>query len=471
MRRMKTKSKKFGKHLKFLLITLLVVLLLALLSNVRLSVTESASFDLKTYSLSFSNSDSREPTKILSPSVEPKKVRPGDTLTISTSIKSADGVGRVLADIGGIDTVSLKLMSGDIYDGVWEYKWKVHDTEEKNYTINLLVNDKKERQVTSESLTFEDPQNSEGLVGYWNFDESEANVIDYSGYGNNGTNFGSTQFTNSSCRFGGCRYFDGTDDFVSITDTGTSILDLPSSMTLSGWFKFDKIGNTGLITKRNSAGNQLNYILRYTTALNFIYRNTSGTNIENSIAWTPTVGKWHSVAVTFDNSNKLITYYVDGVSLGTDTGSGSPATDDQPVRIGNDDGSSFYLNGTADEVEIYNRALTADEIKTEYLNSVPSESQARNAIMQAIQNVLTSPTIYTDQKILIVYSDGQQKLGKFDKVVESGNQTWAVNHVSSNESFTNMASLGNVVNILELSNADSSNIVTSVESFIRQTKK
>ena len=76
---------------------------------------------------------------IISALVEPEKVIPGDIMTVTTKIKDNFGIKSVIADMGGIETIELKQIDGDIYQGTWENKWKVHSTEVKDYVTTIIV--------------------------------------------------------------------------------------------------------------------------------------------------------------------------------------------------------------------------------------------------------------------------------------------------------------------------------------------
>jgi len=54
----------------------------------------------------------------------------------------------------------------------------------------------------------------------------------------------------------------------------------------------------------------------------------------------------------------------------TITKTGSIAITSSNVRIGGHPTGSYYLNGSLDDVRIYNRALSADEIQALYSSSV-----------------------------------------------------------------------------------------------------
>jgi hypothetical protein len=77
------------------------------------------------------------------------------------------------------------------------------------------------------------------------------------------------------------------------------------------------------------------------------------------------LGQWSHVALVYDGTNR--TFYVNGVFAGAGSAP-SINSDNNPSAIGNlfpNDSASF--NGKIDEVSIYNRALTFDEIASIYL--------------------------------------------------------------------------------------------------------
>jgi hypothetical protein len=67
-----------------------------------------------------------------------------------------------------------------------------------------------------------------------------------------------------------------------------------------------------------------------------------------------------------------VTYYLNGVSDGGFTPTNSPPNTNYPLKIGTiDDRTGAYdFNGKIDEVAIWNRALSADEIRALYLTGL-----------------------------------------------------------------------------------------------------
>ena len=73
-------------------------------------------------------------------------------------------------------------------------------------------------------------------------------------------------------------------------------------------------------------------------------------------------GKWHLVCVTYDG--KAIRLYADGKEIGVVKASGAIMTSgESPAFIGSAKGSEEFFPGGIDDLRIYNRALSAAEIK------------------------------------------------------------------------------------------------------------
>ncbi|MEE8401517.1 MAG: hypothetical protein V3R86_05135, partial [Candidatus Hydrothermarchaeaceae archaeon] len=71
--------------------------------------------------------------------VDPVKVRPGDTMTVTVAVEDESGVSDVIADMDGIDTLELEIVEGTIYNGIWQKEWLVHDTVVKDYNTTIIV--------------------------------------------------------------------------------------------------------------------------------------------------------------------------------------------------------------------------------------------------------------------------------------------------------------------------------------------
>ncbi len=90
-------------------------------------------------------------------SVQPTKVHPGDTMTVTAEVSDPSGIESVTADMGGIEIISLSLTAGSIYDGTWQGQWLVHDTTARDYVTTIVATNSLGKSSASDVL-WSDPQ-------------------------------------------------------------------------------------------------------------------------------------------------------------------------------------------------------------------------------------------------------------------------------------------------------------------------
>ena len=215
-------------------------------------------------------------------------------------------------------------------------------------------------------------------IGMWNFEEgSGTNVGDVSGWGNHGTVSGAI-FTTDTYNVGVSKQaltFDGVNDYVSM-----NIPDLSGSgdVTVSVWVKiFSFSGSSSsrpFVSDWNtwSPGSQKGFILRtYSDQTVPSFWIADGTNYTAVYATKQiTLNKWCHVVGTF-KAGSVFNIYMDGMRVG----SGTPLTQyvretSTPVYIGRGGINAGYFHGTIDDVRIYARSLTAQEVKEQYLAGI-----------------------------------------------------------------------------------------------------
>lgn len=208
-------------------------------------------------------------------------------------------------------------------------------------------------------------------VGYWKFDEGYGTTANNSGNAGstlNGTISGAT-WTNSG-KYNKALSFDNNADRVYITDTTGSPLDITANITLSAWVystaeqdQFDKI-----ISKYKGSASYP-YSLQFDGASDDkIYLDLYDGSSVYTIASDESIPQntWTHIIGTYDGS--IMKLYING-KLQSDIyqGSFSLATNNENLIIGGRlDTNIQIFSGTIDEVKIYNFALSADQVKTEY---------------------------------------------------------------------------------------------------------
>lgn len=89
---------------------------------------------------------------------------------------------------------------------------------------------------------------------------------------------------------------------------------------------------------------------------------TNGPLFLVNASFSPDLNTWYHFAVT--RNGNLFTIYVNGQAIGSDTSDRAVPNANIPLMIGQAEG--YFFNGLLDEVSIYNRGLSADEIQSIY---------------------------------------------------------------------------------------------------------
>ncbi|MBU4421901.1 LamG domain-containing protein [Patescibacteria group bacterium] len=207
----------------------------------------------------------------------------------------------------------------------------------------------------------------EGLVGYWNMNADDYNgttVFDKSGKGNHGTDTNMDTSNLTPGKIGQAMNFNGSDELVTVLDDSSLQFTEHDPFSLSLWFNGQNDGGTAeLIVKRNVN----NRYMIYLDASNQIGSQISDGSATILLTTSENVadGKWHHAVLTYDGINKG-SIFVDNVSKDYDTASFSGlSTSGANLTIGQ--GQNGYFDGSIDEVMIYNRALSAEEVQDLYL--------------------------------------------------------------------------------------------------------
>src|SRR5260221_12154036 len=95
------------------------------------------------------------------------------------------------------------------------------------------------------------------------------------------------------------------------------------------------------------------------------------------------IGAWTHLAITYDGA--MIRLYVDGAETANSPVTSPLTSSTAPLRIGGDAVYGQFFNGTIDEVRVYARALSADEIRGDM--SAPLGTGAANP-MPAASNIV-----------------------------------------------------------------------------------
>ena len=164
--------------------------------------------------------------------------------------------------------------------------------------------------------------------------------------------------------------FNGTDEYIDIDNIAGQVD--ARTFSVSAWFKIPTTSTTRAIFKcmvgsdsnnqillqYHAGGNELRGQTKYGGTADVL--NQGSNSIEND-------GNWHHAVLVCDklgSDNSIL--YVDSTAKETIAGVGTLSGTLSKASIGNNtDGGAFWL-GDLDEIAIWNRAITADEVTAIY---------------------------------------------------------------------------------------------------------
>ena len=207
----------------------------------------------------------------------------------------------------------------------------------------------------------------DGPVAHWAFDDGTAH--DSAGT-NNGTIYGAQP---TSGKMGGALNFDGVNDYIDVPD---DISLRPQYITLSAWVKSAGTNETILYKGRNSDAYYEQYHLGIAYSSregHFAMKRNSGglpgTGWQGCDGVTTLNGTtWNLLTATWDGS--IMKTYINGRLEGVNSSAPAGPIDDYSggnLRIGMKwSHDPAWFQGAIDDVRIYNRALSADEVQQLY---------------------------------------------------------------------------------------------------------
>jgi len=198
-------------------------------------------------------------------------------------------------------------------------------------------------------------------IAYWNFDEGNSNILnDNSGNNYDGVISGDALWVDGVT--GNALNFDGIYDYIEIQNT--SDLHFHSGFTLSAWVKFNNYNFDNFIIGKHISGIVSGYFLGVQDNKFDFYVNNAplpGNKQRLRTSQSYNDNKWHHVVGVYDGTSQYL--YVDG-SLVAHQEQEYLSINSANIRIGGifqgENNGAFI--GNIDEVRIYDRALSEEEV-------------------------------------------------------------------------------------------------------------
>ncbi len=200
----------------------------------------------------------------------------------------------------------------------------------------------------------------DSLILYFSFDEVEnGTAIDHSQYGNNGVINGTPELVDG--KFGKAMKFNGTTDWVEVPHD--DILTVETSVTVMAWINAERhMGPNnqrwqGILAKGNSPRSYSFYTESPSECMHFVAGGGSVCTTKIPL------NEWQHVVAQLDSGTHR--YWLNGENIFESGGkSASPGTaDTSNVFVGTTaEGANRRFLGLIDEVRIWNRALSEEEV-------------------------------------------------------------------------------------------------------------
>ena len=296
----------------------------------------------------------------------------------ATYLTTTDATGSRTSDSAS----DLKIGRGDLGGAPQNFDGLIDDV--RMYNRVLSADEIKRLYKMGGTLTVNQTTKTEaltrGLVGHWTFDGGDmAGVVAYDRSGNNDRGILTSSPVRVEGKIGQALQFDGTNANVQIADPASGVLDFASTsdFSVSGWFKRAAPSTQrSLVSKKASGSTGYDVSSAGSAGSNKVIAAVSdGTNTATLTGSTnlSTLNVWnHFVFVWAKNSSGQAILYVNGVDdnaalTGAAVASVGDVSNAQILRIGDTStGSSSKFLGLLDDIRVYNRALSADEVKRLY---------------------------------------------------------------------------------------------------------
>ncbi len=262
----------------------------------------------------------------------------------------------------------------------------------------------------------------EGLIAYYSFD---GNADDQSSNDNNCIVAGATLTTDKFEKDNKAFYFNGKNNQILVGNK--PIFDLTNTMTISVWILPNTLsGDIKVLSKFQVGSNSYQLSLLNGAASFQIIRggSLSWDKCESDILQ---INQWQHIVCTYNNSEMKV--YVNGVLKNKLAINGAINISTAPLIIGNYNGGNSWFNGKIDEVRLYNRAITEEEVVKFYnfngLNKLATNTPKKSTtiVPNQLQKNKVSVTVKAKSKpepakVYDKYKDGiwNYSLEKYEEI-------------------------------------------------------
>ncbi len=290
-----------------------------------------------------------------------------DTIKISADIVSDTGTQEVtIYLIKGSDGAYSFLIPEETEDMIIKQGETIVESGESSDSASATIKGDVEEKPSQEVIL------DNALQAWYPFN---GNAEDKSGNGNHGIVYGATLTQDRHGNQDNAFYFDGNDSII--IDDSDEIRLGTTSFTISCWIKMDSIDYTGVQVilykgDGSTTRDQKHYIMQFVEYGNLrtgIDDNANKTEFTSGNSYSDS--NWHFVAFVRDRySNELLTYGDGKLDSKQHDSTEQSISNNDRISIGYfHTGDLCNFSGKIDDIRIYNKALSEDEIQMLYNDS------------------------------------------------------------------------------------------------------
>ncbi len=215
---------------------------------------------------------------------------------------------------------------------------------------------------------------AETLVAHWKMNDAAATpyVVDATGNGHTGTASADTDTLTVAGKIGtALEFVTASSRYVIVP--GHDDLDLTAGGTICLWVKWDGTSAASGGAVMRVLGKYQSYYLRLTSAAGGLsFYPVSSASPVTTAAGALVSGTWRHISVSFDSFGRKI--YVNGVDATVLAGDATlPPANTTYLILGGNAITAGFFGGVLDDVRIYKRPLSAQEIRAIYNNGTGTE--------------------------------------------------------------------------------------------------
>jgi Concanavalin A-like lectin/glucanases superfamily/Calcineurin-like phosphoesterase len=231
-----------------------------------------------------------------------------------------------------------------------------------------------------------------GIVSYWRLGEASGTSACDSNGSNAGTYAGGVALGGVGAINGDpdtAATLDGSSGRVSVPDSTS--LDMGDNFSVEAWVKRNSISTPNYQAIVSKGANA--WMLAFYSSNRLVLRQASVGDLVYSTRGITDTG-WHHVAAT--KTGASVHLYIDGADVTGGVSNKTMQSNDIALSIGQSNGGS-YLNGTVDEVAVYNAALSGSTIAAHYNKGavapspVPSPAPGPDPVIAAAGDIACDP--------------------------------------------------------------------------------